>query len=361
MTDAQLKGLNIGGWFSQIDAIEEKDPDLFGGVDAHMAAFITAEDLDYIRTAGFDHARVPVDYQLFFDDNGSLAYPDRMDLLESSVRSILERGLLVILDLHRCPGHFFHEGWQKPQEFFTDPEKRIVAKRVWSYLAERFGFDTRICFEILNEPVAAENRVWDEIKNEMAMHIRSIAKDNILIVGSNMWNSAHTFDDLTPLKDDNVIYSFHYYNPLLFTHQKAPWIIFDEINRTREYPGEYYVQDPEARKKLAADDGVWNKDRMRESLSQVLSFRSKYGLPVACNEFGVFHQAPRLSQLRWISDFLDILDEVGIGYSYWTYKNLDFGLISDGEKLHSSLPQFQNDRRLDAELAGLLAGQRKLS
>ena len=73
-----------------------------------------------------------------------------------------------------------------------------------------------------------------------------------------------------------------------------------------------------------------------------------------CNEFGVFHQAPRQSQLNWLKDFLHILKEADIGWTYWTYKNLDFGVISTGEKLHRDLPRFQNPRRRDEELIQFL-------
>ena len=36
----RLRGLNFGGWLSQIDAIEEKDPQTFPGIDGHIAEFI---------------------------------------------------------------------------------------------------------------------------------------------------------------------------------------------------------------------------------------------------------------------------------------------------------------------------------
>ena len=36
-------------------------------------------------------------------------------------------------------------------------------------------------------------------------------------------------------------------------------------------------------------------------------------------------------------------------------KNLDFGLVSKGESLHNSLPQYNNPDRLDSELMDMLA------
>jgi hypothetical protein len=49
------------------------------------------------------------------------------------------------------------------------------------------------------------------------------------------------------------------------------------------------------------------------------------------------------------------LREADVGFSYWNYKNLDFGVVSIGESLHKDLPQYNNAERLDRELAELLA------
>ena len=66
-------------------------------------------------------------------------------------------------------------------------------------------------------------------------------------------------------------------------------------------------------------------------------------------------QVPRKYQLAWMNDFMEILRDADVGYSYWNYKNLDFGLVSKGESLHQSLKQYDNPDRLDSELMELLA------
>jgi len=54
------------------------------------------------------------------------------------------------------------------------------------------------------------------------------------------------------------------------------------------------------------------------------------------------------------ADFTSLLKEADVGFSYWNYKNLDFGLVSICESLHKDLPQYNNDERLDRELLELL-------
>jgi endoglucanase len=40
-----MRGINLGGWFSQIDAIEERDPQKFPGKIAHITSFMGKEDI----------------------------------------------------------------------------------------------------------------------------------------------------------------------------------------------------------------------------------------------------------------------------------------------------------------------------
>jgi hypothetical protein len=55
-----------------------------------------------------------------------------------------------------------------------------------------------------------------------------------------------------------------------------------------------------------------------------------------------------------MEDFLSTLEEHGIGFSYWNYKNLDFGLLSRGESSLADYPQYQNPERVDSELVEIL-------
>lgn len=356
MLQERLKGLNLGGWFSQVDCIEEKDPHSFPGLQKHIQTFLGPEDFARIQKWGFNHVRLPVDYFNMFQ--GAELKPDEgmFKLLDKALDDAAKAGLQVILDLHKCPGHDFHKGTVEEQPFFVDPACRADAGRVWTYLAERYADRPTVMMEILNEPTATDSQVWDKVKDEMFWHIRKAAPKNTIVVGSNRWNSASEFDYLTPLEDDNVLYSFHFYNPVVFTHQKAPWIHNNAFNFDLPYPGEYNLPG-ELGNRLPKDQGYWDRSRMEQELDAVLRFRARYKVPVACNEFGVFSGGPaRVSQMNWMNDFMAILRDAGIGYSYWNYKNLDFGVISQGESLHQNLPQYNlNPERCDTELLDLLA------
>jgi aryl-phospho-beta-D-glucosidase BglC (GH1 family) len=338
----------MGGWLSQIDAIQEKDPEKFPGIDRHMEAFIGEADFANVKNWGFDHVRAPVDSYLFFTDEEK-PLENRITHLDRAVELAKQNGLKLILDLHECPGHDFSEASKTPvQKLFVEGDDTYIKKteKIWAFLAERYGEKDHVLFETLNEPVAPTAEIWNNIKDRLCRTIRSHAPKSTIVTGSNMWNWPSTFSLLTPFDDDNVIYSVHFYEPLLFTHQKAPWIKNPEIQETRTYPSDY---GPGFVRKygLTMSAGKWDRDRFLKEFEPVSAFGKKYNAPVICNEFGVYTPVELQAQLRWYDDLLSALKELGIGYSYWNYKNLDFGIISIGEKLHESLPQYDNPQRIN--------------
>ena len=54
------KGVNLGGWFSQCDYSEDR-----------LNNFITENDFKTIVGWGLDHVRIPVDYNIFENDDAS--------------------------------------------------------------------------------------------------------------------------------------------------------------------------------------------------------------------------------------------------------------------------------------------------
>ena len=352
----RMRGINMGGWLSQIDAIQEKDPENFPGIDKHMETFIEDADFANVKTWGFDHVRVPVDSYLFFTDDDK-CMESRIINIDRAVELAQKNGLKMILDLHECPGHDFADATKTPvQKLFVEGDDTYIKKteKIWACLAERYGQKNHVLFETLNEPVAPTAEIWNSISGRLCKVIRKYAPKSTIVTGSNMWNTPGTFADLVPVEDDNIVYCVHFYEPLLFTHQTAPWIDDKpEIKITRTYPDDY---GPGIVRKfgMAQSEGVWDKERLANVLNPVNEFRKKYNAQVICNEFGVYAPVELQSQLRWYEDLLSVLKEMNIGYSYWNYKNLDFGIISIGEELHKNLPQYDNPQRINNPVLDVL-------
>ena len=350
----RMRGINMGGWLSQIDAIQEKDPEKFPGIDKHMETFLGAGDFANVKSWGFDHVRLPVDSYLFFTEEDA-PIENRLANIDRAIDFAQRSGLKLILDLHECPGHDFSEATKSPvQKLFSEDDAYIKrTEKIWACLAERYAQHNHVLFETLNEPVAPTMEIWNNVKDRLCREIRRHAPNSTIITGSNMWNWPSMFDRLTPFDDDNIIYSVHFYEPLLFTHQNAPWIDNPESKETRTYPGDY---GPGLVRKygLTMSFGVWDRERIAKEFAPVNRFRKKYNVQIICNEFGVYAPVELQAQLRWYDDLLSVLKKMEIGFSYWNYKNLDFGIISIGEKLHENLPQYNNSERINTPVLEVL-------
>jgi len=350
----RMRGLNMGGWLSQIDAIQEKDPQKFPGIDIHMQTFITDADFANVKTWGFDHVRIPVDSYLFFNDDDE-PIKNRINNIDNAVDYARKHSLKMIIDLHECPGHDFSEVTKSPvQKLFAGDDTYIKkTEKIWSFLAEKYGQNDHVLFETLNEPVAPSPEIWNDVKDRLCRVIRKNAPDSTIVTGSNMWNWPNTFSAMTPFDDDNIIYSVHFYEPLLFTHQNAPWMNSPEIKEERTYPDDY-GQGFIRKYGFIQSAGNWDRSRFAEEFEPVSEFSKKYNAPVICNEFGVYTPVELKAQLRWYEDLLSVLREMNIGFSYWNYKNLDFGIISIGESLHENLPQYGNKERINYPVLDVL-------
>ena len=91
------KGINLGGFLSQCEYKEE-----------HYKEFITEDDIKKIAAAGFDHVRLPVDYNIFENEDGS-ENTAWIEYVTKTVEWAEHDGLSIILDLHKAPGYDFND------------------------------------------------------------------------------------------------------------------------------------------------------------------------------------------------------------------------------------------------------------
>ena len=71
--------------------------------------------------------------------------------------------------------------------------------------------------------------------------------------------------------------------------------------------------------------------------------------PVHCGEFGVYLAAPRDCRYSWLADVIATFQELGIGWCYWTYRDMGFG-VAYPEARYADLPEYRSgvdDQLLD--------------
>lgn len=307
------RGTNIAHWLSQSDRRGDA-----------RAKFFTRKDIQFIDTAGFDHIRLPIDEEQMWDEQGN-RNDDAFELLKQCLIWCDEAGLRVVLDLHILRSHHFNAE-EKP--LWTVPAEQDKFIRLWKDLS---GFvhawpNGMLAYEFMNEPVADDPEQWNQLLNRVADSIRHWEPERVLVIGSNRWQSAKTFDQLkVPANDPNILLSFHFYEPFHLTHFQASWTKLKDFKGEVNYPGQIVVNGVEPEEKR-----VYNLDSLEKMMEKPIRLADSLKLPLYCGEFGVIDKAPVAAKLAWYKDMVAIFEKHNIGYANWNFKAGSFGIV-DGE------------------------------
>ena len=291
------RGVNLGGWFSQCDYSRDR-----------LDHFIEEKDFDVIAGWGLDHVRIPVDYNVLEEADGSLSR-EGFDRIARAVGWCEKRGLKVVLDLHKTAGYSF-DADEKEGGFFRSETYQNRFYRLWEGMAERFNDPDRIAFELLNEvtdpSVICE---WNRIIAECVGRIRRIAPKSLILAGSYWNNSPLALKDLDPPADDRVIYNFHSYDPLHFTHQGATWV--PELNND---------------KRISFDEAGIDTEYFENHFATAFSTAEARDAALYCGEYGVIENATPEDTVKWFRTIHEVFERHQIARSAWTYRQMNFGL-----------------------------------
>ena len=319
-------GINLGGWLSQCCHEVE-----------HYESFIKEEDIKRIADWGMDHVRIPVDYEVLETDAGEVIEAG-YGYIRKAVDWCVKYHLNVVLDLHKAYGYDFNDAGDAGKNgLFASEELQERFIRLWIQIVETFGMYKNVAFELLNEVVERENaEAWNVLIRKSVAAIRKVTKDAPIIYGGIQWNSVKTLKLLEVPKDKNIIFTFHFYEPLLFTHQKAYWVENMDPQEDILYPAtmEYFC---EKSKVLGYQGEVVTKaasktmgvEFIREMIQEAIVAAKNAGVGLYCGEFGVIDQAPLTDTVKWFRDVHEVFEENQIGGAVWSYKKMDFGLIDE--------------------------------
>jgi aryl-phospho-beta-D-glucosidase BglC (GH1 family) len=324
-------GVNLGGWISQYPAY---DP-------AYFRKFITAADIHRIADWGCDHVRLPVDYPVLECEHEPVNVNEEgLELVYQALQWCRDNQLNVILDLHKAPGFVF-DNFQAATLFNDlDQQERFI--NLWERMAVTFhGNSDYVAFELLNEIVLPNSVPWNSLAEKTVSHIRKIDPDRLLVLGGNYYNAASQLENLVILDDPNILYTFHFYEPMIVTHQKAGWVPgLKDYNGAIDYPGlapNLFDSLQERSDSLAYFNrraGQYlDRNTLISDVQPAVDFSRRHKKTVYCGEFGVIDAAPLSARMNWTRDLISILEEQKIGRAYWSYKGYDFGLVDPEGKV----------------------------
>jgi len=294
------KGINLGGWLSQCDYSQER-----------LDNFIKESDFEKISSWGFDHVRIPVDYNILQNPDGSII-ESGFSRIDNALKLCRKYGLKTVLDLHKTAGFSFDEG-ETESGFFESEKYQELFYSLWEEFAKRYGNDPEnIVFELLNE-VTEQHYIdtWNKVSYECIKRIRAYTSETVILVGSYFNNSAETVQFLNEPYDKNIVYNFHCYEPLKFTHQGATWT--SQINPDDRVPFK--------------ESGT-SKEYFEKLFSSAIEKAESCGTSLYCGEYGVIDIATPEDSLEWFKIIHSVFEKYNIARSVWSYKEMDFG-ISD--------------------------------
>lgn len=246
-----------------------------------------------IKDAGFQSVRVNLHAFSHMDEAYQLA-PSFLKTLDWAVEKGREAGLMVILDMHEF------------NAMADDPiGKKEMFLSVWRQLAPRYKDQpSSVIFEILNEP----NRkltveMWNEYLAEAIGIIRETNPERTLIIGPGNWNGIESLETLKlPDNDQNIIVTVHFYHPMPFTHQGAPWSAEHKDMSGITWSG------TEAEK---AD--------VVSKLGRAAEWAKLHQRPIYLGEFGAYDKADMDSRARYTAFVARTAEKLGFSWGYWQF------------------------------------------
>ncbi len=180
----QLRGISTHGigWFPQYvnkEAIHQFNSEW--GCNVFRIAMYTAEGAGYCT-------------------NGDSKKSELKELVHKGVRAAIAEDMYAIIDWHVLQD-------QDPNRYKDE------AKKFFGEMAEEYGNDPHVIYEICNEPNGGTS--WSMIKQyalEVIPVIRKHAPDAVIIVGTPTWSQDVDVAAKDPITEyDNIMYALHFY------------------------------------------------------------------------------------------------------------------------------------------------------
>ncbi len=327
------KGLNLAHWFF-LPLVEDEKME----TSAYLNKWMTAEEVRSIAQAGFNHVRLPIDPD-FLQPNWAKGdfkiQDDRLQAIDRAIDLMEAQKLGVILDLHPT-----RRLKLEAQPYGADYQN---IETIWKKLSDRYHKNSKmIAYEILNEPLVENTALWRDIAQRIVALIRQVDSVHTVIVPAAGYSGVGELVNFQPIPGENLLYTFHFYAPLEFTHQGATWLENYASLKNIPYPLE--VNPPErspsnGRSQLPSEtQKLWegyrtsgsNRAQLETQIKKVVQWRDRYNVSLYCGEYGVHAVAPKDDRYRWHKDVSELLKQENIGHALWSHRAA-FGLVPDGQ------------------------------
>ena len=310
------RGMGIGGWLTNYKRFNvlpvEKRLTLTNGDFAHFDTYITEGDVERIKRWGFDHIRLGFD-QIVLEEKPGVWRERTFRRIDDFIGWCGKHKVNVVLNLHKAIGNYCDIPEKVQLLDDAGLQERFIA--LWLEIERRYHGFSGLAFEILNEVRDVNPEKWNALADRTIRAIREKNPDRWVVVGSTCWNAVGHLKQLKVWDDPKVVYTFHMYNPFMFTHQRGvlqAGPLYENVDVP--YPGKAEVERclaPAAEwKKVHPDKILWN------------------------GEFGTIRHIPLIARADYMRDVIGFCRREGIPYCVWNYLSTPndgnrFSLVDD--------------------------------
>jgi hypothetical protein len=312
---ALARGLNVAHWF--------RFPPNWG--DAEVVGYLRDSDLAAIRAAGFTALRLPI-------DPGMVCLPDgrwhahRLRQVETVVGRIQAAGLAAVVEPH------------PPTSSTLDADMAARARIVafWRELAPAMARldPDRVFLELMSEPIfrGIESQ-WHAMQRDLLAEVRARAPRHTIIVTGTGWSSIDGLLALPPIDAPNLVYTFHFYWPMQFTHQGTTYAS-PRFGGLRGLPWPATPADAcTAALPPQADDGAtrladwycrqgYDAARQVAEIGRARAWADRHGVALWAGEFGTGCNPPdRATKARFMRDVRLAMEANRVPWCMWALDN----------------------------------------
>ena len=322
-----------------------------------------ADPVARIRAVGFDFVRLTIDPGPLLDSSGPRR-DEAIAVIREAASKLIGANLSVVVNLHsisQVPKY----GKDVMIAGADSPEIAWYRQMVVDLTRGLLPLGTeKLAIEPFNEPTlypceAPQQADWQKVMETQVAAIRAVSQQ-ITIVATGL--CAGGVDGLVALKptfdDPNILYSFHMYEPHVFTHQQPPtegdygsglpWpnggsTAEQAIAGLRDAMSAAGVPELEQYRQIGAVlpavqeyfAETWDEARLAARIGEAIAWGDRNRIPTSrlfMGEFGVIVQsadkkigAPEADRSRYIRTARTIAEAHGIPWSVWEYSN-PFGM-----------------------------------
>lgn len=324
------------------------------------ADWTAGDEFARIRSLGFDFIRLTVDPGPLLATEGAKRQ-EALDVLAADVNLVTASGLKVVFNLHivpQVPAYGGEAMIEQPAD--SEAVARYVAMTAdVARMLAPLGTD-KVVFEPFNEPqhYPCEGRgdgQWQKIMAQAMAAIRAVTSELTIIATGACGGDVTGLVDLDPSFDDpNLYYSFHMYEPHLFTHQRPeneggfasglPWPASSGspgtvLEMLRAHMMAAGVSEAEQQGTVLKLGQViseyfiegWGESQLKARFGEALDWAKKHDIPVSrlfMGEFGVIEMSAdgrigafSSDRLRYLGAVRSEAEKHGIPWSVWEYAN----------------------------------------